>query len=149
MQFSDIQCGTFGAMPRFSRHEVPVGSLPSTDMADTGISSPSRCIVGLMTFFANSLASSEISFFGTKDFVMASGIFTFSMAATVLSTAFQFFWTISIPFSLKDFSMAPLMYFIAASSFIIPDILKKATCMTVLILPPSPACVAIFRAFIL
>ena len=142
-QNSAFQCGTLGAIPRFSRQAVPVGITPSTDIAETGISSPFCLIEGSIIFLAKSDASSEINLTTSACATPSNdeGTSTSSQASTAASINAMFILTTSSPFFLNVFFVISFIPSSACSNGMIPETLKYATIITVFApLPRKPGC---------
>ena len=90
--------GTFTAMPRFSYLVVPVGTLPSTENADTGSLSPSCARIGETTVLKYSVASTFTGSAPVVAFSQASGTLTSFRPLMATSMASQFILTIASPF---------------------------------------------------
>ena len=149
MHLSACHSGRYTATPRFSYAAVPDGNVPSSipSKALTGRSSPSCLFIGMSISSMNSGSSSYFSL-GFSASAHSSGTSIFLIAVIPSSTAAQFISTIFCPFFLYVFSIPSLRYSTALSIGITSVSLKKAACMTILILLPRPTFSAIFHASI-
>ncbi len=136
----------FPGTPFRSNRFVPVGIAPFNGISETGMESPFRRRIGCMILFAKSPASAGTSWAMSSHLSNSEGMCTSITAFADSSIAFQFISTISLPLRRKVFSTYSFIMEIASASGTTPASLKKAVCITELILLPKPTAFAIFAA---